>query len=303
MPWLVGLLILLALLVFGVRRALRPVVALSAQIARRDPDDPTPMDPKVAPGELRPLVVAMNQLLQRVARALDHERRLTADAAHELRTPLAALRAQWDAAAKTADPVQKAVAQRNVDAGIERMNHLISQLLDMARLEHSVQPIFKDEADWPDIARQALSDCLLLAGRHGVDVEMQWPQSCTAPLPLAGDQHLLTMLLRNLLDNAIRYSATGSTVIARFGADTIAIENPGAGVPTEQIKRLGDRFFRSAGQVQQGSGLGLSIVRRIAAVHGLSVTLKNRIEGDKVTGFVVILRREHNEETTERTGR
>lgn len=293
--WIVGLLVLVAVLVFGVRRALRPVVALSTQIARREPNDPTPMDIAAAPGELRPLVSAMNQLLGRTAQAIENERRLTADAAHELRTPVAALRAQWDAAMRTGDPAERMQAQRNVEAGIERLNHLITQLLDLARLEHSLAPAFKDEIDWRAVVRQALSDCLLLAGRKGIDVEVLWPQAGGTPLPLSGDQYLLTLLLRNLLDNAVRYSPDHATVSVRFDVDAIHVENPGAGVPSEQLERLGDRFFRGAGQVQGGSGLGLSIVRRIAAAHGLSLALANRVEEGRVTGFRATLRRERSE--------
>src|SRR3546814_6139277 len=97
--------------------------------------------------------------------------------------------------------------------------------------------------DWPAAIRQALSDCLPLSGRQAVDVEVHWPEKGEAQLPLAGDQHLLTLLLRNLLDNAIRYSERGATVIVRFDVDQIEVENPGNGVPPEQIKRLGDRFL------------------------------------------------------------
>lgn len=290
LPWLAGLAILVAALVFGIRQALRPVLAISQRIARRDPDDPTPLDSARAPREIQPLLQAINQLLGKTAAAIERERRLTADAAHELRTPLAALRAQWDAGLTTKNPAEKRQAERNVETGLERMNHLITQLLDMARLEKANQFIMREPIHWPEVVRQALSDCLVLSGRKGIDIEVIWPPTDSRPLPMTGDSQLLILLLRNLLDNAVRYSPEGSTVLVEFTEDRLQVSNPGNGVPPEQLERLGDRFFRGEGQSQSGSGLGLSIVRRIAAGHGLLVTLANRIRNGRVDGFSVTLR-------------
>ncbi|MDQ2147616.1 ATP-binding protein [Alcaligenaceae bacterium C4P045] len=291
LPWLFGLPVLLGLMIWAVRHALRPVRDLSEQIAQRDPEDPIPLDASVAPGELRPLVQAMNQLLARVASAIEHERRLTADAAHELRTPLAALQSQWDVAQRATDPAERAHAQANMEAGIERLNRLVSQLLAMARLESAVQSGFGDEVDWPHIAQEALSDSLALARRKDVDVEMRWPAAGVAPLPLVGNEYLLGLMLRNLLDNAVRYGPAGGVVALRFSADAIAVDDQGPGVDPAAIGRLGDRFFRIAGQRESGSGLGLSIAHRIAHLHGLQVQFQNRLDEGRVIGFSATLRR------------
>ncbi|MET0183855.1 MAG: ATP-binding protein [Achromobacter sp.] len=290
-PWLFGLPVLLALLIWAVRHALRPVRDLSHQIAQRDPEDPIPLDASAAPGELQPLVHAMNQLLARVAGAIEHERRLTADAAHELRTPLAALQSQWDVAQRATDPAERAQAQANMEAGIERLNRLVSQLLAMARLESAVQSGFGDEVHWPHIAQEALSDSLALARRKDVDVEMHWPAPGVAPLPLVGNEYLLGLMLRNLLDNAVRYGPAGGVVALRFSADAIAVEDQGPGVEASAIGRLGDRFFRIAGQQESGSGLGLSIAHRIAHLHGLQVQFENRQADGRVIGFSAAIRR------------
>lgn len=291
LPWLFGLPVLLGLLIWAVRHALRPVRDLSREIAQRDPEDPIPLDASAAPGELQPLVQAMNQLLARVAGAIEHERRLTADAAHELRTPLAALQSQWDVAQRATDPLERAQAQANMATGIERLNRLVSQLLAMARLESAVQSGFGDEVRWPHIAQEALSDSLALARRKEVDVEMHWPASDVAPLPLVGNDYLLGLMLRNLLDNAVRYGPKGGMVTLHFTADAIIVDDLGPGVDAAAIGRLGDRFFRIAGQQESGSGLGLSIAHRIAQLHGLQVTFENRMAEGRAIGFSATIRR------------
>ena len=135
LPWMLGVPLLIALVVWAVRVTLRPLRALSAAIAARAPGDPAPLALADVPPELVPLVGAMNTLLHRVSALIEHERQLTADAAHEMRTPLAALKAQWDVARQSNDPAERAQASANVEAGIDRLSHLVSQLLTMSRLE------------------------------------------------------------------------------------------------------------------------------------------------------------------------
>ncbi len=289
LPWLFGLPLLLGLLAWAVRRALAPVRALSAGIAQRSPDDPTPLAIAPVPGELRPLVEAMNQLLHRVCALLEHERRLTADAAHEMRTPLAALKAQWEVARRSGDDTERAQAADNVEAGIERMSHLVSQLLTMSRLEEASVLAASLAADWPEIARQALGDCLALAQRKQVDVELAWPPAGVAALPVNGNPALLAIMLRNLLDNAIRYSPAGTLVRLEFCANAIVVQDNGPGVAPEALARLGDRFFREAGQREPGNGLGISIARRVAHLHGLTVSFANR--GGGISGLAATIAR------------
>jgi two-component system, OmpR family, sensor histidine kinase QseC len=278
-PWLLVLPLLLLAMAWAVRKAMMPLSRLSGELAARGPDELQPMDAPQAPQELQPLLGAMNGLFGRIEVMLQRERRFTADAAHELRTPLAVLRAQWDVLRRAADPAERAQAEERLGAGLERMDRLVTQLLALARLESNVEPAGREPVDWRRVAEQVVSDMLPLAERRGVELVCEWPAAGTEPLPLAGDADLLAVLLRNLLDNALRYGPVGGTVWLLFGTRELCIENEGEPLDTAQIARLGERFYRPDGQVETGSGLGVSIVQRIAALHGLQLSYGLRADG------------------------
>lgn len=134
----------------------------------------------------------------------------------------------------------------------------------------------------------AISDSLMLSGQRNTDIEVRWLPDATSALPLVGDENLLSLLMRNLINNAVRYSPPGSCVLIEAEPSRIRVIDQGNGVPSELIARLGDRFFRAAGQDQPGSGLGLSISRHIAHLHGLSLSFQN----EPGAGMVVTLARE-----------
>jgi two-component system sensor histidine kinase QseC len=271
----------------AVRRGLRPVREIAREVQQRRADSLAPLPVSDVPAELRPLLGSMNDLFARIERALEHERRLTADAAHELRTPLAALRAQWEAAQLATTDAERAQAQARIGEGIERLSRLVSQLLALASADSGSRPVFTEAVDWHRVLERALSDCLPLIDGTGSEVAVGWPEQA-APLPLAGDESLLAALVRNLVDNALRYSPPRSLVTVRLSADSLIVEDRGPGLPEAQLARLGDRFYRPAGQAQSGSGLGISIVRRVAQLHGLEVLLVNRDDGP---GLRVTVRR------------
>ncbi|OZI60733.1 ATP-binding protein [Bordetella genomosp. 11] len=279
LPLLVSLPVLIVLLIVAVRRAIRPVRDLSHRLERRDPDDDSPLPLRDTPGELRILVQAMNGLLARVASLIEQERRLTADAAHELRTPLAALRAQWDVAQRAEDPAQRRQAQASVTRGLERLDRLVAQLLTMARLDSVGHLGFGGEIDWRCVAEQAVGDCLWIANRRDIEIEVEWPENGEAPLPIAGDTDALVIMLRNVLDNAVRYGPRHSRVRLSFTASRIHVDDQGSGMPPEVLARIGDRFLRAAGNEESGSGLGVSIARRIARNHGLNLRFEMRPAG------------------------
>jgi two-component system sensor histidine kinase QseC len=260
---------------------------LAREVQQRRADSLAPLATADAPAELRPLLASMNDLFARIERALEHERRLTADAAHELRTPLAALRAQWEVAQLAATEAERVQAHARIGEGIDRLGRLVSQLLALASAESGGRPVFTEAVDWHRVLERALSDCLPLIDGTGTDVAVNWPEQA-APLPLAGDESLLATLVRNLVDNALRYSPPRSLVTVRFSADSLIVEDRGPGLAEGQLARLGDRFYRPAGQVQSGSGLGISIVRRVAELHGLEVRFENRGDGP---GLRVTVRR------------
>ncbi|WP_427185378.1 ATP-binding protein [Bordetella bronchialis] len=276
LPWAVSLPVLIALLIYAVRRALKPVRELSGLLERRDPDDDRLLPTHNTPGELQRLVQAMNGLLLRVSSLIEQERRLTADAAHELRTPLAALRAQWDVARRTDDPAERREVQASVTRGLERLDRLVVQLLTMARLDSTRHVGFGSAIDWRGVADQAVSDCLWIANRRDIDIEIEWPSHREAPLPIAGDMDALVIMLRNIVDNAVRYGPRHSRVRLTFTGSRIFVDDQGPGMPPELLARMGDRFLRAAGNEESGSGLGVSIARRIAQNHGLALQFSMR---------------------------
>ena len=275
-PWLLMLALLLPVLYLGVRRALSPVVALARHIEGRPTDDRRPLPLAGVPQELQPLVSALNRMFDRIALAMEQERRFTADAAHELRTPLAAIRSQWEVASMTPDAAQRAEASAKVLEGIDRSARVVAQLLAMSRLDGIRSPLFEERIEWRSVIGAALSDVLDLAEGRGIAVDVEWRTPDRNTLPMVASPDLAVAALRNLLDNAVRYSPPGSTVTVVCQADAVTVLDEGPGVDDSVLPRLKERFFRAADAGSSGSGLGLSIVDRIAALLGLSLVLANR---------------------------
>jgi two-component system sensor histidine kinase QseC len=287
LPWLLVLPVLLLAMAWAVRRALQPVRLLTAELQGRSADDLRPVPVDHAPRELQPMLSAMNGLFTRIESTLEHERRFTADAAHELRTPLAVLRAQWDVLRRASGEDERRRAETQLNAGMDRMDRLVTQMLALSRLESTDRLPQAQALHWTPLVEQALSDVLPLAERRRIELDCDWPAAGTPPMPLQGDADLMTVLLRNLLDNAVRYAPEGSTVRLRFGADRLEIENDGAALPPDVLAQLGQRFRRIDGQAESGSGLGVSIVQRIAALHGLTLRYRARADGQGVVAELV----------------
>lgn len=273
MPLLVALPLMALLLWWAVRRGLLPLRRLGRAIAEREPSALQPIAAgEPLPGEIAPLVAALNQLFERIAALLDSERRFTADAAHELRTPIAAIRAQAQVAQGAgSDDAARSQALVATLAGCDRATRLVEQLLTLARLE-SAATAARETVDLAAIAREVLAELApaALAQRQTIELEAD------GTWPVRGSATLLMVLLRNLADNALRYGGDGvrlRVALSREGARTVlSVEDSGPGLSDEQRARLGERFFRVLGTQAPGSGLGWSIVRRIAAVHGAEVS-------------------------------
>jgi two-component system, OmpR family, sensor histidine kinase QseC len=278
-PWLVVLPVLLLAMAWAVRRALAPVDRLAKEVRSRGADDLRSLPAGQAPQEIRPLVEAMNALFARISKVIESERRFTADAAHELRTPLAALRGQWDVLCHASTPVERAECEAKVSAGLERLDRLVTQMLALAQVESSVRLPAPTPIDWYAAVEQTVSDCLPLAERRHMELACEWPQDGKPPLPLVGHAHLITVLLRNLLDNALRYAPMRTLVTLRVLEDRLEVDNDAQPLPAEAWARIGEPFHRPEGQAESGSGLGVSIARRIAALHGLSVRIGPRDGG------------------------
>jgi two-component system sensor histidine kinase QseC len=275
MPWLLMLPFLLVAMAWAVQHALQPIRTLTAELQERDAQDLQPVSPRRAPAELQPLLVAMNHLFIRIEDTLERERRFTADAAHELRTPLAVLRAQWDVVRRAHSGPEREQAEARFTTGLDRTDRLVMQMLALSRVEarqgSDNATLLNAPVDWPRIVEQAMGDCLPMAERRHIELACEWPAEGQPAMPMHGDGSLLAMLLRNLLDNATRYAPQGTLVALRFTADEMVVENAGTPLSTEDLASLGTRFHRPRGQTEIGSGLGISIVQRIAALQGLVV--------------------------------
>lgn len=281
--WLLLLPFALLALWWAVGRGLAPLAHIRDQLQQRAPDDATPL-PREVPSELHTLIDAMNDLIERVAQTLQRERRFTADAAHELRSPLAAMRVQAEVAQLVQDPALRERALQQLMSGVDRSSHLLAQLLALSRVEAAEQQ--HEALDWPLLLQELGEAVSGLAASH--HVTLQLPPAGHTQWPLQhGDRTLLLLMLRNLLDNAIRYG--GGTVSLEADATRISVSDEGEGVAEALLDKVRERFYRPPGQQQTGSGLGLSIVERIAALHGLQLSLHNRAGG----GLQAVLTRSH----------
>ncbi len=285
-PWLLVLPVLLVAMAWAVRRALAPLRTLTLEVQHRRADALQPLAFDHTPSELGPLLTAMNGLFARIESTLARERRFTADAAHELRTPLAVLRAQWDVVRSAPDASSRRKAEERLSAGLERMHRLVTQLLALSRLEATDRLAHSAPIDWTSLVQAATNDVYALMERRRIELECLWPAQGTPIFPLQGDADLLGALLRNVLDNAARYAPEGSTVTLRFSAEGLTVENEGPPLTPAALAQLGERFHRPAGHTEGGSGLGISIAQRIATLHGL--TLRYRIH-PRDTGLIAEL--------------
>lgn len=270
---------LLALLIWlSIRHGLRPLMRLSDAISARDAINLESIQLQQVPDEARPLIAALNDLLQRLAHSLDKERAFTADAAHELRTPLAAIKVQAEVALAAHDESISRHAIEQVIAGVNRTTHLAQQLLLLARLEH-VEHDARQAVDLGQMAADCVAQRADEAGQKEIECELKAEFDCV----LQGDPAMLAVLLDNLLDNAIKYGRRGGRIVVSVRRDAgvllLTVEDDGDGVSDTDRARLRDRFFRIEGQAAPGSGLGLSIVEKIAAAHGGTVDISVGLGG------------------------
>jgi two-component system OmpR family sensor kinase/two-component system sensor histidine kinase QseC len=254
--------------------ALRPVNRLAAEVKRRDALSLDPLPENGLPSEVEPLARALNALLARLKLAFDSQRAFVADAAHELRSPLTALKLQLQLLERACDDAARRDAAARLQQGVERATRLIEQLLLAARTApgeagHAPQPL-----DLAEAARLAIAEAWPLAEARRIDISLDAPEA----LRLSGDAEALRILLRNLLDNAIRYTPPGGSVEAslRREADAVVlrIDDSGPGIAPDERERVFQRFYRGGGHSEPGSGLGLAIVANIAARHGAAISLE-----------------------------
>jgi two-component system sensor histidine kinase QseC len=267
-PYLLALPLLALLAWFAVGRALAPLSALSREIAGRSGRNLEPLRADDAPEEVAPLVAELNRLLLRVQRAMADEKRFTADAAHELRTPLAAIRAQTEVALRRLPQGDASAALGKVIQGVDRGAHLVDQLLALARLDHADE-IRRETIALRPLAERSAATWRERLGAAGIAVEVAADAGARAP----ADAALLEILLDNLLANVARHVPAGGRVTIEAADRRLAVEDDGPGIPEEARERVLQRFVRGPEPRGPGSGLGLSIVARIAELHGARLSL------------------------------
>ena len=279
--------LLILMIYLSIRAGLRPLEQLAGQVGQRSVENLAPLAADKAPAEVVPLVNALNRLLIRLDATLENERRFTSDAAHELRTPLAAVKIQTQVALASTDAVEHRHALQQVLAGAERSSRLVEQLLRVARLDPLAQLPDPRTVDIVRLAREAAAQFTGPSFPRAADVGFD---VADAPVTINGDIDLLVMALRNLIDNALRYTPAGTqvTVVARMenGEAVLGVRDAGSGVAAKELPRISERFYRGKETTAEGSGLGLAIVRRIAQLHAARLEIANAPGG----GFVVLLR-------------
>lgn len=273
------LLILGATVGCAIHWSLRPMNRLRQDMARRDPHDLAPLPASGLPREIRPLVDSFNLLLERLSEAMRGERQFLADAAHELRTPLAALLTQTQVAMRAGSQADAQAALAQLSQGIQRTSRLAQQLLDSARVDAS--PLREDRpvVALPDVVTMVAREFESMAARRQQTLALH-----AEPASVRGDLDDLGILVRNLLDNAVRYSGEHARIEIACGADDgtawLVVRDNGPGVPAEERERIFERFFRgSQGNGERGSGIGLSLVDRIARAHDARITVGDGIAG------------------------
>jgi len=251
---------------------LAPLDRLARELSARDVRSLAPMPTTGLPDEVAPLADALNALLDRLRGALDAQRSFVADAAHELRSPLTALKLQLELLRREGDAAGREAARAALAEGIARASRLVEQLLALARAEPDATAP-PERVDLVAIARQAVADTLPFAQSRSVEFEL----IAAAPAFVSGDALALGLLVRNLADNAVRYSPAGSRVEVSVSSEAkevlLQVDDSGPGIPEEEHERVFDRFYRRADQGESGSGLGLAIVRSVALAHGASIAL------------------------------
>jgi two-component system, OmpR family, sensor kinase len=269
------LLPVLALVIwFAVGHALEPLRRLTTQVKARRVNALDALTSERLPDEVLPLVLALNDLLERLRAALARERAFMADAAHELRTPLTALHLQMGMLARASDEGERAAAMETLSSGVQRAIRLVEQMLALARQEPRA-PAPRVATRLDDLAREIVAELVPLADAGRIDLGVAAAQ----PAPVEADPEAVRTLLRNLVDNAVRYTPAGGRVdlsvepAAGAAGARLTVSDDGPGIAAAERQRVFDRFYRRAGTVPPGSGLGLAIVKAIADAHGATVTL------------------------------
>jgi len=282
LPQLLLIVMATAVVWFGVSRGLQPLQRLRRAVSDRSHLDLSPIATSDVPGEVRPLVDEVNELMARLARTFDFQNRFVADAAHQLKTPVSGLKAQIELALRESDPerVRHSLAQLYISA--DRLSRLVRQLLSLARNEPgALESVQLQPLDLHAFALEVSMEWVPIAIKRHIDLGYD---GADQPLVIDADPDRLRELINNLIDNAIRYSHDGGRGTVRTGRTAegqcrLAISDDGPSIPVAERARIFERFHRLLGTQEDGSGLGLAIVSEIATLHGARITLEEDTDG------------------------
>ncbi|MDX1824516.1 MAG: ATP-binding protein [Thiohalomonadales bacterium] len=282
-PSLISLPVLAILIWLGIGRGLAPLKKVASEVSRREPGYLEPIEIGPVPREILPLATALNDLLQRLAQALEMERRFTDDAAHELRTPLAALKTQAQVALRASDQEERKNALNQIIKGVDRAGHLVQQMLILGRLHSAEEKLATENVQLYQMAEDIVAELAPLALAKQINLTLDGNESAR----LEVNSVSLELLLRNLIGNAINYTPDNGNVQVHIQSTdketAISISDSGPGIDPELLERVFDRFFRLPGQQASGCGLGLTIARQSAELLNAELELKNRSDG---TGLI-----------------
>nr|WP_315137993.1 sensor histidine kinase N-terminal domain-containing protein [uncultured Limnohabitans sp.] len=279
-----GLLLLAAalLVVWGVQRGIRPLEAFRQQLAHKADDDFSPIQPPDLPRELRPLIETLNSYLERLGRLIDIRKRFLDNAAHQLRTPLTALKTQLALAQRNAEPEQAQALMSAARQTTDDAVRLTEQLLAMTRVEHAREMHSPQTVDVVALAKRVTQEHLMRAHQLGDDLGLELQ---VAQCEVHGVDLLLHEALSNLIDNAIHHGPAGTQITVRVGAHWFEVEDDGPGIAPEHQAHVFERFYRAAPSGLSGSGLGLAIVKEIASQHGAQVSVRSPVHGGRGTAI------------------
>jgi two-component system sensor histidine kinase TctE len=277
LPQFIILPVILALVWFALSRGLSPLAQLQERIRARPPDDLSPIDSRQVPEEISPLVGSLNDMLARLAHTIDAQKRFIADAAHQMKTPLAGMRMQSELALRQVDPDEIHRSLEQLAKSSESATRLVNQLLALARAENQPHAgLALEPLDLAVLARSVVQDWVTASFVHEIDLGYEDPDGA---VEILGDAMMLRELLSNLIDNALRYTPPGGSVTVRVRSDAglalLEVEDTGPGIAPGERPRVFERFYRILGSSASGSGLGLAIVREIAQQHGTEIEIFN----------------------------
>lgn len=280
LPQFVILPLAVLLVWFGLSRGLAPLTAIQQRIRARNPGDTSPIDEQAAPQEITPLVASFNELLERLNQSVQTQKRFIADAAHQMKTPLAGLRMQAELAQREQSPEELRKSLAQIAGSSERTAHLVTQLLSLARMENYGGTGNMAPLDLSSLSRDVVKDWLPQAWARRIDLGLE---ASDHPVIVQGNRLMLTEMLNNLIDNAIRYTPPGGHATVRVTSDPfepfayLDVEDTGPGIPVTERGRVMERFYRVLGTSTEGSGLGLAIVREIVQQHGGEVVIDDHV--------------------------